>query len=78
MVTGKTLAEFAAHLPALYLDIALDGAVYLKTNYGVEDQNLTSWDLFDEAQAGQALALAEEAVTIARRMMAQLTGEGQA
>lgn len=34
--------------------------VHVKTDYGAEEQNLTPWDLFDEAQAHEALTLAEE------------------
>lgn len=47
--------------------------MHIKTDYGIEEQNLTPWDLFDEAQARQALA--EEALAIAQRIVGQLTTE---
>lgn len=51
--------------------------VHVKTDYGAEEQNLTPWDLFDEAQAHEALTLAEEALTIAQRLVQRLTTESR-
>ena len=39
--------------------------VHIRTDYGDEIGGLTPWELFDEADARQALAMAEQAVAIA-------------
>lgn len=43
--------------------------VHIRTDYGDEVEGRTPWELFDEADAGQALAVAEEAVGLAGRMV---------
>jgi hypothetical protein len=37
-----------------------------QTDYGDEFQGLTPWELFDEQEAHEALAVAEEAVSLAQ------------
>jgi HEPN domain-containing protein len=39
--------------------------IHVQTDYGDEFQGLTPWELFDAQEAGEALALAEEAVNLA-------------
>ena len=39
------------------------------TDYGDEVECRTPWELFDEADAGQALAVAEEAVSLADQIV---------
>ncbi len=57
---------------------AVDGAqllgpdIHVQTDYGHEVEGRTPWELFDEADAGQALAVAEEAVSL----IGQIVGEG--
>jgi len=46
--------------------------IHIRTDYGDEVEGRTPWELFDEADAGQALAVAEEAVSLAGRIV----GEG--
>jgi HEPN domain-containing protein len=43
--------------------------VHIQTDYGDETGGLTPWDLFDEADARQALAMAEEAVALAQAIV---------
>jgi hypothetical protein len=38
----------------------------VQTDYGDEFQGLTPWELFDEPEAREALAIAEEAVSLAQ------------
>jgi HEPN domain-containing protein len=40
--------------------------VHVQTDYGDEMAGLTPWELFDEADARQALAMAEEAMSLAQ------------
>ena len=47
--------------------------VYIQTDYGDEIGGLTPWELFGENDARQALALAEEALTLA----VQIIQEGE-
>lgn len=42
--------------------------IHIQTDYGDEMGGLTPWELFDEADARQALALAEEAVSLAQAL----------
>jgi len=44
---------------------------HVRTDYGDELQGLTPWDLYDEEEARKALAYAEEAHGIARRIVEQ-------
>jgi HEPN domain-containing protein len=43
--------------------------VHVQTDYGDEMGGRTPWELFDEADARQALAMAEEAVTLAQAII---------
>lgn len=45
--------------------------IHVQTDYGDEFQGLTPWELFDEPEAREALAIAEEAVSLA-----QMTAQG--
>ena len=40
--------------------------IHVQTDYGDEFQGLTPWELFDEQEAHEALAVAEEAVSLAQ------------
>jgi len=39
--------------------------IHIQTDYGDETGNLTPWEIFGKADAGQAVSLAREAVTLA-------------
>jgi HEPN domain-containing protein len=39
--------------------------IHVQTDYGDEFQGLTPWELFNDHEAGEALAIAEEAVNLA-------------
>ena len=41
----------------------------MKSDYGDEETRQTPWELFDESRAKEALALAEEAVSLARQIL---------
>jgi HEPN domain-containing protein len=43
--------------------------VHIKSDYGDEEARRTPWELFTEVDARQALSLAEEAVSLAARMV---------
>jgi len=43
--------------------------IHVQTDYGDEVEGRTPWELFDQADAGQALAVAEEAVSLAGRIV---------
>ena len=47
----------------------LGPAVHVKSDYGDEETRQTPWELFDESRAKEALALAEEAVSLARQIL---------
>jgi len=44
----------------------LGPGVHIRSDYGDEGTRRTPWELFDETAAGEALALAEEAIALAR------------
>lgn len=46
--------------------------VHIQTDYGDEVGGRTPWELFDEADARQTLALAEEAVALARTVIQEV------
>lgn len=52
--------------------------VHVQTDYGDEMAGLTPWELFDEADASEALAMAEEAVALARKVLKVLSEKGPA
>jgi HEPN domain-containing protein len=43
--------------------------IHVQTDYGDEMGGLTPWELFDEADARQALTMAEEAVKLAQEII---------
>ena len=47
----------------------LGPAVHVKSDYGDEETLQTPWELFDEGRAKDALALAEESVALAKRIL---------
>ncbi len=49
--------------------------VHIQTDYGDEVGGRTPWELFDEADARQILAMAEEAVTLARAVIQEAANE---
>ena len=46
--------------------------IHMQTDYGDEGQTLTPWELFNEPEAKQAVALAEEAMAIVESLVLQL------
>lgn len=46
--------------------------VHVQTDYGDEMAGQTPWELFDAADARQALAMAEEAVSLAREILREM------
>lgn len=46
--------------------------VHVQTDYGDEMAGRTPWELFDAADAGQALAMAEEAVSLAQEIVREM------
>jgi len=53
---------------------ALGFDVHVQTDYGDELEGLTPWELFYEEDAREALAVAEEAVDLARRIVEGVLG----
>ena len=49
--------------------------VHIQTDYGDEVGGRTPWELFDEADARQTLALAEEALTLARAVIQETAND---
>ena len=43
--------------------------IHVQTDYGDEFQGLTPWELFDAEEAGEALATAEEAMSLAQTLV---------
>ncbi len=43
--------------------------IHLQSDYGDEATRRTPWEIFDQASAAQALALAEEAVALAKQVV---------
>jgi len=43
--------------------------IHVQTDYGDEFQGLTPWELFDAQEAGEALSVAEEAVSLAQALV---------
>lgn len=60
----KAQQEKAARLAELAESLGPD--LHIQTDYGDEAGGLTPWELFDETDARQALAMAEEAVILAK------------
>jgi HEPN domain-containing protein len=63
---GERLAELAE---------LLGFDVHVQTDYGDEMGGLTPWELFDEADANQALNMAEEAVALAEAIIQEITSQ---
>ncbi len=74
MVAGWGRGAVKGSDPALY---RLRVDVHIQTDYGDEFAGLTPWELFDEADASYALAMAEEAVTLAQRTFRELQTAGR-
>ncbi len=51
--------------------------VHIRTDYGDEFAGLTPWELFEEADASYALAMAEEAVALAQAIIRELQAAGR-
>ncbi|CAA9462776.1 MAG: hypothetical protein AVDCRST_MAG58-2942 [uncultured Rubrobacteraceae bacterium] len=49
--------------------------IHVQTDYGDEVEGRTPWELFDEADAGQALVVAEEAVSLANQLISKESHE---
>lgn len=49
--------------------------IHMQTDYGDEVEGRTPWELFDEADARQALAVAEEAVSLAGQIVRESNRE---
>jgi HEPN domain-containing protein len=49
--------------------------VHIRTDYGIEAEMRTPWDLFKEMDATQALKMAEEAVSLAQQIWSNLVNE---
>jgi hypothetical protein len=49
--------------------------VHIQTDYGDEAGGRTPWELFDEEDARQALAMAEEAVALAKQIIQEANDE---
>jgi HEPN domain-containing protein len=49
--------------------------VHVQTDYGDEVEGRTPWELFDETDASQALVVAEEAVSLADRLLREVGHE---
>jgi HEPN domain-containing protein len=43
--------------------------IHIQTDYGDEFRSLTPWEIFDAEEAREALAMAEEAVSLARTLV---------
>ena len=48
--------------------------LHIRTDYGDEVAGRTPWELFDEADARQALSMAEEAVSLAQAIFQEMGG----
>ena len=48
--------------------------VHVQTDYGDEMGGRTPWELFDETDACQAVAMAEEAISLARAIIQKVIG----
>ena len=49
--------------------------VHIQTDYGIEAEMRTPWDLFKEGDAEQALTMAEEAVSLGQQIWSSLARE---
>jgi HEPN domain-containing protein len=70
---GRLDAGFSEGLERLAeLAELLGPDVHVQTDYGDEVEGRTPWELFDETDARQALAMAEEAVSLAARLIREV------
>ncbi len=51
--------------------------VHVQTDYGDEMGGRTPWELFDEDDAQQAIAMAEEAVKLAQEIIGEMKPDGE-
>lgn len=73
---GRFEAAFSQRLERLAeLSEYLGPDIHVQTDYGDEVGGRTPWELFDEADARQALAIAEEAVTFAGQLIGEFGRE---
>ncbi len=67
---GRFDAAYAEKLKRLAeLAELLGPDIHIQTDYGDETEGRTPWELFDEADASRALAVAEEAVSLAGQIV---------
>jgi HEPN domain-containing protein len=67
---GQLGADFSERLERLAeLAELLGPDIHIQTDYGDEVEGRTPWELFDEADARQALAIAEEAVSLVDQLI---------
>lgn len=70
---GRLDAGFSEGLERLAeLAELLGPDVHVQTDYGDEVEGRTPWELFDETDARQALAMAEEPVSLAARLIREV------
>jgi HEPN domain-containing protein len=70
---GRLDARFSERLERLAgLAELLGPDVHVRTDYGDEVEGRTPWELFGEPDARQALAMAEEAVSLAAWLMGEV------
>lgn len=65
------LSEFLERLAELAELLGPD--IHIQTDYGDEAGRRTPWELFDEEDARQALAIAGEAVTLANQLVRKIS-----
>jgi HEPN domain-containing protein len=74
---GVFPAEWQARVRQLAERAELLGPdVHIQTDYGDEVEGRTPWEIFQEADARQALILAEEAVALAEGMLTEVQDGG--
>jgi HEPN domain-containing protein len=67
-------AGLSEHLERLAeLAELLGSEIHIRTDYGDEAGGRTPWELFDETDAHQALAIAEEAVGLADQLVQEIS-----